>query len=489
MILVSMIVPALILCLVVLYAELIRRFFLIKSKIPFWGLRGMLGRTAGKRRRLAAMGALILAVSFWAQIAVDFWAPGMLMVFNYEEAAQGQNPNVTRFNESDILSDDILEKVIQRGQLNLSVEQLSKCLSISTSLDAEKLDVTQESDLKISTEYRVRCAEWVSVYGTEPKTVLNLLADVYWGNFVLNYAENDSVLDLSFDGLEEMEYLDVKDYLEMQANKLRNYLPGYSSESSSFRAEGNEETFASLSQKISNFIDIELERYEAFILENGLARSRNTYQSRMQYVNYRLDTSQRKDMAAHDVRIEAINMYNAYMTRFVLIPTYDVDKEFYMSKTKVGVDYFADEAKEYLESAAELVEEMEHNTYASRQVGRSYVFSSIYDQADQRIEELKAELINLAVQSRELCGAYVKEKRDGYIQVGFTESPALSRAISALLITGLFVAAWSGKAILEPFYREYKGGGAVGWKGWREWKGRKKWREKYKNKSRKETGA
>lgn len=51
------------------------------------------------------------------------------------------------------------------------------------------------------------------------------------GNFVLNYAENDSVLDLSFDGLEEMEYLDVKDYLEMQANKLRNYLPGYSSES------------------------------------------------------------------------------------------------------------------------------------------------------------------------------------------------------------------------------------------------------------------
>ena len=130
MILVSMIVPALILCLVVLYAELIRRFFLIKSKIPFWGLRGMLGRTAGKRRRLAAMGALILAVSFWAQIAVDFWAPGMLMVFNYEEAARGQNPNVTRFNESDILSDDILEKVIQRGKLNLSVEQLSKCLSI-----------------------------------------------------------------------------------------------------------------------------------------------------------------------------------------------------------------------------------------------------------------------------------------------------------------------------------------------------------------------
>ena len=28
-------------------------------------------------------------------------------------------------------------------------------------------------------------------------------------------------------------------------------------------------------------------------------------------------------MAAHDVRIEAIDNYNAFMTRFVLIPTYD----------------------------------------------------------------------------------------------------------------------------------------------------------------------
>ncbi len=364
MVLVCAIVPALMLCLAILYIMLLRRFFLVKAKLPVLGVRGVLGRTEGKRRKIAAWAALFLVVCLTAQLAASAWAPGMLMVFSYEEAARGQNPNVTRFNESNILSDDILEQVIQRGGLGISVEQLSKCLSISTSLDAEKLDVTQESDMKISTEYRVYCSGRAALYGTEPKTVLNLLADVYWEKFVLNYAENDSILDLSFEKLEGMEYLDAKDYLEMQANKLRNYLPGYSSESSSFRAADSEETFSSLSQKISNFIEIELERYEAFVLEKGLADNRTTYQSRMQYVNHQLDVSRRKEMASHDVRIEAINMYNAYMTRFVLIPTYDTDKEFYMSKTKVGVDYFADEAKEHLESATELVEKIEHNTYA-----------------------------------------------------------------------------------------------------------------------------
>ena len=128
MILVCAIVPALVLCLAVLYAVLIWRFFTVKAKLPILGVRGVVGRTAGKRRKLAAWGALFFAVCLAAQIAASIWSPGMLMVFNYEEAARGQNPNVTRFNESNILSDDILEQVIQRGNLELNAEHLSECL-------------------------------------------------------------------------------------------------------------------------------------------------------------------------------------------------------------------------------------------------------------------------------------------------------------------------------------------------------------------------
>ena len=237
------------------------------------------------------------------QLGAELWSPDMLMVFNYEEAARGQNPNATRFNESHILSEDILEKVINRGGFLIDAEKLSGFLTISTPLDEEKLDVTQESNLKISTGCWIHCSKMVSLYQTDPQTVLNILADVYWEEFVRNYAENDSILDLSFDELEGMEYLDVKDYLQMQAGKVKNYLPGYSTDSSSFRAKGSGETFASLNEKVENYIDIELERYESFILENGLAKNKETYQSRMQYANRLLDTSQNKDMAAHDVRI------------------------------------------------------------------------------------------------------------------------------------------------------------------------------------------
>ena len=453
MVLLSVIEPVLILCTLCLYIILIWRIFKVKSKLQISELKNGLGKLP-KKRKIAIAGLAFFLICFAGRLLTELWSPSMLMAFNYEEASKGQNPNGTRFNESDILSDEILKKVIERGDLKISVEKLSDLLTLSTPLDSQKLDVSKESDMKISTEYWIQCSPRVSMYRTNPQTVLNFLVDVYRENFTLNYAENDSVLDLSFDGLEGMEYLDVKDYLQMQAYKLKNYLPVYSSESSSFRASESGETFASLSQKISNYIDIELERYEAFALENSLSKNRNTYQSRMQYANHLLETSRKKEMAAYDVRIETINIYNAFMTRFVLIPTYDTDKEFYMSKTKVGVDYFADEAKEHLESATELVEEMDHNAYASDQMKKRQPSANVCAQADERIEELKTELMNLSAQCRELCSTYVKEKRDGYIQVNFASPSASREAVRALLLTLLLVMALGGLTILDPFYQE-----------------------------------
>ena len=453
MVLLSVIEPVLILCTLCLYIILIWRIFKVKSKLQISELKNGLGKLP-KKRKIAIAGLAFFLICFAGRLLTELWSPSMLMAFNYEEASKGQNPNGTRFNESDILSDEILKKVIERGDLKISVEKLSDLLTLSTPLDSQKLDVSKESDMKISTEYWIQCSPRVSMYRTNPQTVLNFLVDVYRENFTLNYAENDSVLDLSFDGLEGMEYLDVKDYLQMQATKLKDYLPGNSNESSSYREEGSEETFASLYEKIQNFIDVELERYGAFVLENGLSSNRDTYQSRMQYANHILETSRKKDMAAHDVRIEAIDSYNAYMTRFVLIPTYDEEQEFYMSRTKVGEDYFADEATEFLESATETVEKMERNTYASAQIGKNNPTAQIHKQANEQIESLKAELLNLADQSRELCDTYIEEKRDGYMQVSFTSPSVPGIAIRCLLRTLLFVAAIGGLALLNPFYRE-----------------------------------
>ena len=74
MILLSMILPAALVCLVLLYGNLLRRFFRIRAELPVLGLRDGLGQLTGKKKRLAALGALrfFLLSAFWASWGRSF---------------------------------------------------------------------------------------------------------------------------------------------------------------------------------------------------------------------------------------------------------------------------------------------------------------------------------------------------------------------------------------------------------------------------------
>ena len=75
MILLSMILPAAGLCLALLYAGLLRRFFRVRSELPVLGLREGARRLAGKRGRLAALGVLFFALCFLGQLWAALWSP------------------------------------------------------------------------------------------------------------------------------------------------------------------------------------------------------------------------------------------------------------------------------------------------------------------------------------------------------------------------------------------------------------------------------
>ena len=164
--------------------------------------------------------------------------------------------------------------------------------------------------LKIATEYRVHCSSDVLQYDIKPDELLSLLADVYYEYFLENYAENDQILNLDLGSLDDMDYMDVDDYLSMKAFELSSYIKNFGYEDSSFRMDDTGETFASLGEKIDNFSNVELERYRSFVLQNGLSTDKVDYSTRMDYENRLLQVKYEKNMAAYNVRLEAINLYD-----------------------------------------------------------------------------------------------------------------------------------------------------------------------------------
>lgn len=339
---------------------------------------------------------------------------------NYEEASKNQNPNKTRFNASQILSEEILEKVIERGAYeNVTVDELASCLNLSSAFDNRGLGDVES--LKVATEYSVHCSADVVKYGIKPKELLSLLADVYYEYFLQHYAENDQILNIDLDGVESMDYMDVDDYLDMKASELSNYIKNFGYEDSSFRLSSTGETFASLGEKIDNFSNVELERYRSFVLQNGLSNDKVDYSTRMGYENRLLQVKYEKNMAAYNVRLEGIDLYDSQMARIVLVPTSDLGNEFYMSRTKIEVDNFANEADDYLKKATELRVQMEHKQYADSQIQGSGASWNVYQQADAMISSMKTELESLAAQSKTLSDAYLQEKRNGYLYIALLE--------------------------------------------------------------------
>lgn len=368
-----------------------------------------------KKRLVSACSLLFLVIYCGSQYLRSDLLPALTLKYNFQEAAEGETPNKTRLNVSEAFSEEILQETINRGNFPITVDELREELSLESEFDETEIDVEDISNINIATEYELICSPFLAMKGVNPRDFLNLFSDVYYEFFIDTHTENNSILNLDFDDAEGFDYIDLNEYFRVKAEKLYECISGYGNEDSNFRSKTNGETFVSLAEKINNFINIDLERYYSYVLGNGLSNDASAYQTRMDYQNRLQGVEYDKQMATYDVRLETIQMYDEQMARIVLVPTTDEEEEFYMSRTKIGADYFADEADSALETASSIQEDIMHNKYSKQQVSKSDASDAQYEKADQMIEELKKELLDLSEQSQKLSNEYLSDKRDGYI--------------------------------------------------------------------------
>ena len=99
---------------------------------------------------------LIMTLIFMAlfaglyQGALDSTA-SILINLNYDNASKGQNANGTRYNMSDIICDEVIQRAIDKGALkNVTVKDLSGCLSVVPAVSGDAFD---ESRYHVSTEF------------------------------------------------------------------------------------------------------------------------------------------------------------------------------------------------------------------------------------------------------------------------------------------------------------------------------------------------
>ena len=349
----------------------------------------------------------------------------MLVALNYEEATRGLYPNNTRFNISLIKSEDVLDRAIAKAGLEGQITALDMAdhiTALASNVNGMQLP-SGTTSYKIATTYTITY-EKNDELGPRisARDMLGLIVEAYKEVFYEDYTYVEVGIAPDWSECEEQEYMEIGSFFEKECRKLRRFLNTNANENGTYRSARTGETFPSLRQKVDNFISIDLEKYDSYVLQSGLSKNRERYISKLEYENFLKNIDYQKFMAEYQNRLHTIEIYDSALTAVVLIPTLDTQNNFYMSRTKVAIDYQATAAESANSNGNDTLAVIQKNEYAIRQMrSQTANSSSSLATAQSMIQDMKQKLETLIETTKILNKEYVRYKTKNYLTISFEE--------------------------------------------------------------------
>ena len=308
-----------------------------------------------------------------------------VIALNYSEASQALNSNGTRYNMAEIISDEVVEKAIEKGALkNVTVNQLKNCLIVYPCVQG---GVDDESNYHISTEFAVEYHASKDTDHLDSENVIKLITAAYKDYYIQKYTDNFSLKDQKPD-FETMEYMDIVSYLDKESTAVLNYLYSMAEKNPSFVTENNS-TFNAIAGKVYQFKETQInQNLRSLILQNGIVRDEEKYIDRLSYSNKNIDFDRQKNDASYDLCNQAIDMYSEEMTRVVLVPTWDESGKYYMGRTKVGIDELSVMATNFSDYVASNEKEITNNKLVIDKITANKQGTKFYNSADTMIDSI-----------------------------------------------------------------------------------------------------
>lgn len=339
---------------------------------------------------------------------------------NYSEASQAQNTNGTRFNMTEIICDEVIERAIRLGAFeDVTVDQLRDCLSVYPYVQG---NVNDKSNYHISTEFIVEYCASKHTEHLDSEDVIILITSAYKEYYIEKYTDNFS-LDGQADkpNYSEMEYMDIVAYLDKEASSVLNYLYGMAEKAPSF-VTSNNASFHSIAGKVYQFKQTQIEQnLKSLILQYGIVRDVQNYLERLTYQNTTTEFEKQKNEASFNLCNESVAMYSPEMTRVVLVPTRDADGKYYMGRTKVGVDDLSVMATSFSDMIAENEKELMNNSLVIQKIQNANGAAQFTTQTDELIQTIDKALGNLTVEAIAAGREYSDYKMNQCIAVNISD--------------------------------------------------------------------
>ena len=399
-------------------------------------------------RRLFVVGVVCTLTFMCVLTTVKSFSATTTMSLNYEESVTGKTPNGARFSESEFLTQEYLEAILQATGLqdDLTTSELADCISISPT---NSRLVTGENDYYISSSYHIDLKLPWSLWGKiTAQDLLDQICRVYLKRFTADYRINATSLDISFD-YSDMDYEEIGSYFRMMIGRINNYLTVRNDQAGSYLSTSGQ-SYSAIKKQVQNLQSYTLSEYQSYIWENGVAKNNARCIDDLNELNRTLRWSEMSDSQKSDIFMDILDNYNNKMVSSVLIPTYDGDGSFYMSRTKVGIDDLALRANELLSSAVDAKKTITTNNSKITALEQPTEAQEL-QVAQSMVDVITQQLASIVSATRELDADCYAQRISRYLVFNGPESSFIKRynVKPSVMLAALICTVWYLAAVVK----------------------------------------
>lgn len=405
--------------------------------------------------------AMFLATAVTAEnLIVSTHYRSMEISLNYDGAQHGLTPSSGRFDIAKIKSDEVIQSAIDRvNDPNLTVENVKPRITIDAKMPKSAVDkaVTAVSN---GESYSYTPAEFVVYYSQKDKlgknyTVefLNALAESYTDFFKNTYSDKNTVLQFE-DGsaYENYDYDEISHTLTDTVNSMINYLGQQQEKSANFVSTETGCKYSELVTALENLRDINIEKLNAYIQQNKVSKNKDMFLNKKKYL---IDHEYRNYdylNGASMISNKSLSIYDAKISGVAFVPTVDDNNEFYMSRTKTGIDNLSKISYQNGTKAVECKKTIdEYRDQYDKFSAAAPSTDEMHQTADALVKEIETNLKKISDLSIRTDDEYIAKKNNNYISVvlpGKLNLPIVSWVKYGILFLIILVA---GIRVLRAF--------------------------------------
>lgn len=339
------------------------------------------GQIIFKKYKLFVLGVLIIAVLSTVCVSLlNLNSSYIVMALRFSEIAQGYNPDGSPFDIYELLDEDVLNNACEKLDNKMDAETLKKHISLSSNSVSGSFNSIQEKVMDGNNNYYYFPNRYMITYSVisnkikddgigaclraiyenfkmPPKSdILNAVAEAYSEKYEELHIIKDDFFILDWEDTSKLDHFNRISEMQRIIERMSRYVSEKYDENVEYISRSGI-SFGDLSAELSAIKNIDLENYKSYVIQNGITVDKDNLIRQLKYVsNDNLDIYSRK-MAEYNVMLEGIGIYDPNTTKITFIPSLDTDNEFYMNRTKIGIDYLTRKA-----NAAKIEAEEANNT-------------------------------------------------------------------------------------------------------------------------------